>query len=265
MSQRVVPRGANRSDRRVTTLVFDLDDTLLDWSAPTVSWPDVQQERARHLVHYLAELGVAAPPARALGEALSAKIQEVWDEARIDWTAARLDDALARALAVYGIDAGSLDGEALLRAYRWEPIPGVVPFPDAHAVLDELQRRGFRLGLITNSFTPMWMRDIELAAHGLLDYFPVRLSSGDVGYIKPHPAIFRRALALLGASAAEAVYIGDRPAHDVAGANEVGMISVLMRPPHLDRELGDAVPDYTITSLSQLLPLADAWSAVEAG
>jgi putative hydrolase of the HAD superfamily len=105
----------------------------------------------------------------------------------------------------------------------------------------------------------MWMRDIELEAYGLLEYFPVRITSGDTGYMKPHPAIFQHALDLLGVPADEAAYVGDRPANDIAGANAVGMFSILMSPPHLERELGDAVPDVTIGSLSELLDLVDGW------
>lgn len=244
-----------RAPRELTTVIFDMDDTLIDWSQRTMPWDSFQRVRAEGLLAWLADQGARVPEVGAFAGTLSLKVQEVWDEAKRDWSAARLDEALARSLDVHGIDAASLDSAAMLRAYNWEPIPGVVPFPDAHDVLEALRRRGFRLGLITNSFTPMWMRDIELEAYGLLEYFPVRITSGDTGYMKPHPAIFQRALDLLGVSPYEAAYVGDRPANDIVGANEIGMFSIFMSPPHLERELGDVVPDVTIGSLSELLDL----------
>ncbi len=54
-----------------------------------------------------------------------------------------------------------------------------------------------------------------------------------------------------------AVFVGDRPKNDIAGANAVGLVSVLMDPPHLARDLNGVVPDYTIPCLTDLLPILD--------
>jgi FMN phosphatase YigB (HAD superfamily) len=101
------------------------------------------------------------------------------------------------------------------------------------------------------------MRDIELAEFNILHYFDARVTSGDIGYLKPHPQIYRRILEMLNVRPDQAVFVGDRPANDIAGANEVGLISVLMAPPHLERDLNGVVPDYTISTLSELLPLLE--------
>jgi len=93
--------------------------------------------------------------------------------------------------------------------------------------LDELRSRGIRLGVVTNSSQPMLLRDHELRQHGLLPYFPdCRLAAADVGYLKPHPRIFRCALERIGVAPAEAVFIGDNPIADVSGALGVGMRAV---------------------------------------
>ncbi|MCA9939588.1 MAG: HAD family hydrolase [Anaerolineales bacterium] len=245
-------------NKTVTTVIFDLDDTLLDWSQGTLNWRAFQQARAAGVHAYLRDLGYELPPLADFSQGLIQFIEAVWDEARVDWTAARIEDALNYTLRACGIDMGQFDEMALLQAYDWQPIPGVVPFPDAHEVLTTLRRRGYRLGLITNSFTPMWMRDIELEIYDLLEFFPVRITSGETGYMKPHPAIFQRALTMLDTAPDEAMYVGDRPAHDVIGAKNAGMTSVLIRPPHLDRALNGVTPDYTITYLSELLDILPA-------
>lgn len=245
-------------DKEITAVIFDLDDTLLDWSQGTLNWRDFQQARAAGVHAYLQGMGYRLPPLADFGQTLLQSIQAVWDEAKKDWVAARLEEALRRTLFIYGIEMSRLAPLPLLRAYNWEPIPGVVPFPDAHEVLTELRQRGYQLGLITNSFTPMWMRDIELRAYALLEFFPVRITSGETGYMKPHPAIFQRALDLMGVTAAQAMYVGDRPAHDIAGANDAGMTSVLIRPPHLDRALDGVTPDYTIRHLHELCEILAA-------
>ena len=134
-------------------------------------------------------------------------------------------------------------------------LPGVKTFEDTLDVLEQLKNDDYKIGLITNAMQPMWMRDIELRHFGILDYLDARLTSGDVGFMKPHPFIYWRALELLDVEPETAVFVGDRPANDIAGANEAGLISVLMAPPHLDRELGEVRPNYTITKLTELLPI----------
>lgn len=142
-----------------------------------------------------------------------------------------------------------------VRAYDWGLIPGVVPFDDTLSVLEHLKNDGYKLGLITNAMQPIWMRDIELRAFGILDYLDVRLTSGDVGFMKPHPFIYWQALELLEVKPEESIFVGDRPANDIAGANDAGLTSVLMAPPHLNRELNGVRPNFTISSLSELLPI----------
>jgi putative hydrolase of the HAD superfamily len=53
-------------------------------------------------------------------------------------------------------------------------------------------------------------------------------SSASIGYEKPHPAIFRRALAAIPA-AGPVWMIGDNPVADVAGAEALGLPAILVR------------------------------------
>lgn len=154
-----------------------------------------------------------------------------------------------------GLNKAQFNLETVLQAYDWQTVPGVEPFNDTLSVLETLKTAGYKIGLITNAMQPMWMRDIELQAYGILDYLDARLTSGDVGFMKPHPFIYWRALELLDVQPEEAIFVGDRPANDIAGANEAGLTSVLMSPPHLNRELNGVRPNFTITTLTELLPI----------
>lgn len=248
-------------ERRITTILFDLDDTLLDWSEAKGVWEGFLHQRAQGVYSYLVEMGYSVPAHDEFAIIIRQQIKIIWDEARNTLGGASLTDALHRTLAVCEIDPAGVNIHALLEAYGWDLIPGVRPFADTHSTLETLRQQGYQLGLITNTFTPMWMRDKELQALGLLDYFPVRVTSGDTGYIKPHPAIFWRALGALGALPERSVYVGDRPANDIVGAKEVGMVSVLMSPAHvipLQQEWAGVPADYTINSLSELLPLLES-------
>ncbi|MFW6070182.1 MAG: HAD family hydrolase [bacterium] len=244
-------------ERRIDAVIFDLDDTLIDWSQPALTWDEFTRPMVDNVYGHLQESGYTLPPPDEFFTITRGCIERVWDDAREEWAGASLDKALGMALSACNIPVDEVDMEQVLRAYTWRPMPGVERYDDAIDVLETLRERGYKIGLVTNSFLPMWMRDVELRHYDLLDYFDARLTSGDSGYLKPHPAIYEHMLELLDVDAASAVFVGDRPRHDIAGANEVGLVSVLIDPPHLERELDGIVPDFTVTTLSELLPVLE--------
>jgi putative hydrolase of the HAD superfamily len=100
-----------------------------------------------------------------------------------------------------------------------------VPYPDAAPALAELHARGHALVVVSN-----WDCSLAdwLGPAGLLDHVQAIVTSAEVGAAKPDPAIFERALALAGASAAGAVHVGDSVDNDVAGARAAGIRPVLV-------------------------------------
>ena len=99
--------------------------------------------------------------------------------------------------------------------------------PDAEGALRLARGAGLRTGVISNSNGTI--RTI-LTSVGLAAHLDVVLDSGEEGVEKPHAAIFERALARVGVSAAEAAYIGDLYSIDVLGARRAGLRAVLMDP-----------------------------------
>jgi FMN phosphatase YigB (HAD superfamily) len=51
--------------------------------------------------------------------------------------------------------------------------------------------------------------------------------------------------------------VGDSPRHDIAGANETGLFSILHAPPGLVRERHGIEADFEIGALVELLPILD--------
>ena len=96
---------------------------------------------------------------------------------------------------------------------------------DVLPMLRILKARGLIMGLISNID-----RDIRPVCRelGLDPYLVHVVTSRDVGSEKPRPPIFLAALREAGVRAAEAVYVGDQPDCDVAGARGVGMTPVLI-------------------------------------
>jgi putative hydrolase of the HAD superfamily len=109
--------------------------------------------------------------------------------------------------------------EALLDALRFRP------FPEVPAALRELREQGAKLVVVSN--WDVSLHD-QLAATGLAELVDGAVSSAELGVGKPNPAIYTRALELAGASAAEAVMVGDSLDTDVAGAQEAGLHAVFV-------------------------------------
>lgn len=239
--------------RRIQAVIFDLDDTLIDWSGESISWDEFTRPKNNAVYDYLVAQGFDLTYSQDdFSARLRTLISETWAEAKTSWRGVSFIRVLRQLCQEAGANLSQIDIQVLLQIHNWEPFPGVKLFADTLPILDDLQHQGYYLGLITNSHLPMWMRDIELEYYGLLSYFPARITSGDTGYMKPHPAIFWRMLGMLGLEPHQAIYVGDRPANDVAGANEVGMVSVWLDLPHLKRELEGIQPNFTITQLREL-------------
>jgi putative hydrolase of the HAD superfamily len=247
----------SREGKRIQAVVFDLDDTLIDWSQPEKSWDEYTRPMTDNLHKHLATAGYELPERDAFFQCLRQEVEHEWTKARENWMGASFSEVLRRTLQVCNIDESQVDLEELMRVYDWQPMPGVVLYEDALDVLAQLRQHSYKLGLITNSFLPMWMRDVELRHYNLIDLFDARLTSGDAGYMKPHPAIYHRLLEMLGTTPEQSVFVGDRPQNDIAGANEAGMISVLIDPPHLEREVNEHEPDFTIERLSELIDVLE--------
>jgi len=139
-------------------------------------------------------------------------------------------------------------GEMLLNDYRAGFARACVLFPDAVSTLSRLRASGLRLGLITNGSLRMQSRKLEcLALAPLVD--TVLISDAE-GVSKPDCRIFHRALERLDIAAAQAVFVGDHPDLDVAGARAAGMQAIWRRDPHVS---GIVEADGVIDELGDLI------------
>jgi putative hydrolase of the HAD superfamily len=99
-----------------------------------------------------------------------------------------------------------------------------VPMRGLHETLTELKTAGYQLGIITNGKSE-GQRD-KIRALGIEHFFDCIVASGDIDIKKPDPRIFSTALNLLGCEPHEAIFVGDHPINDYAGAKAVGMTPI---------------------------------------
>ena len=213
---------------RLRAVLFDMDDTLIDWQQVRLSWREIEQPHLSNVRDWLRQAGHRCDfQLDELVDAFSGRHYSAWIQAGETLQAPYMPAILVDSLRELGVDCRALDEAALLRAFAWRAAPGCRVFPDVPPALDILAAAGLRLGIVTNASQPMLMRDAELEQHGLLAYFPdCRIAAADTGRLKPHPQIFACALAKLGTSATETVFVGDRWSADVEGALGAGMRAV---------------------------------------
>jgi len=127
--------------------------------------------------------------------------------------------------------------------------------PDVVRTLENLQRPGLRLGLVSNAAYLPRLMEAQLTALGLASYFTGVTFSSEIGVRKPHPAIYQDALAKLGVEASKAVFVGDRVREDVQGPKSLGMRAVLTREFRQEEDAGAA--DFVIDRFGELPAVLD--------
>lgn len=165
-------------------------------------------------------------------------------------------EAVAGFLAAFGAHAAPGEGERFYTAQRELGSALAHPRPGALDTLRALRERGLHVGIVSNidddQFHPLLRR------LGLESCADASTSSEEAGSCKPDRGIFLRALAKAGDPRPEDVlFVGDTPEQDVAGANALGLESVL-----LSRDPGAATgphrPRHVIVELRELLALVPA-------
>src|SRR5207244_8741837 len=98
----------------------------------------------------------------------------------------------------------------------------VRPYDGVVAAVRALRHTGKTLGLVTSKMRSGALRGLKVA--GLEDAFAAIVGADEVTHPKPHPEPVLKALELLAAPAAGAVFIGDSR-HDIACGRAAGVKS----------------------------------------
>lgn len=107
----------------------------------------------------------------------------------------------------------------------------------------------YKLHILSNGFTEMQYTKMESAGISF-GHFENIILSDKVGVNKPHPDIFRFALAKTGAKANETIMIGDNILTDIKGALDSGIDQIWYNPE--DKSPKGFKPTYTVMKLSEI-------------
>jgi putative hydrolase of the HAD superfamily len=131
-------------------------------------------------------------------------------------------------------------------------VPMMQMEPYVPKLLKQLKTEGkYKIGVISNFAHPPALKK-TLERFEIAKYFDALTISGEVGWRKPNPRIFKKALRSLNVKSSETVFIGDSPHHDVEGAKNIGMRTILVKKASIseDEEFGN--PDICISELTEL-------------
>jgi pyrophosphatase PpaX len=209
----------------LTTFLFDLDGTLLDSI-------DLILRSYRHTMRV--HRGIE-PPDDVWMQGLGTPL---WVQFR-HWTE----------------DPGEIEAMvATYRAYNMEHHDTLArPYEGVVDAVNKLQAAGRRLGLVTSKMRSGALRGLQLL--GLEHAFDAIVAADEVTHPKPHPEPVLKALDLLAAPPAEAVFIGDAR-HDIACGRAAGVKTAAVLWGPFDRaHLADLAPDYWLEKPEDLSTL----------
>jgi HAD superfamily hydrolase (TIGR01549 family) len=226
---------------RITTVLFDLDDTLFDHAgtaraalaASTHQLPFADKIVLDELYNRYSELLEEMHPLVLAG-------QYSYLEAR------RL--RFQRLLAPYGALTSDVEADEFAQFHYTHYRNLRQPIEGALALLEALKPH-YRIGIVTNNRTAE--QEDKLDYLGMTHLVDALITSEDVGAPKPDPRIFAVALQRLNAEAAATVMVGDNWTADVLGAIAMGI-----RPVWLNR-FGAARLLTDVEEVTSFEPLAE--------
>jgi len=203
----------------ITTVVFDLDDTLYDEI-------DYCHSAFRAVARFL---GKVAP---------TACYDDVFACLWRHFTAGNRTRTFDAALKELGIPCDESRIAQLVEVYR-NHRPDIELPADSRTMLDALQSR-YTLALLTDGFLPA--QKLKVAALGIESRFRAIVYTEELGrsFWKPSSAGFERLAQTLGTAPDRMAYVADNESKDFIAPNRLGMLTIqVVRPRGLHADPGD--------------------------
>jgi len=219
----------------ITTVIFDLDDTLFDEI-------DFCRSGFQAAARYIA----------TLSDAYSAEhiFAVIWDS----FISGDCGSTFNVALTKLGISYDARVIHNLVEIYRTHP-PTITLPPESRVTLNELKDK-YTLALLTDGFLPT--QRLKVQALGIEHYFKAIVYTEELGreHWKPSPRGFEKLMETLSARPEQTVYVADNETKDFIAPNRLGLVTIqLLRPSGLYRQpspLPEAAPKLKIDRIDEL-------------
>ncbi len=231
--------------RTLDTILFDLDDTLHDDTA-------AYQEAARIVARDVGRHATIDPS--ALVQAYIVEAQTFWKKLSVEHLSMGITDTRAQlwadALAAVGITDLTL-AERCATDYTRYRAEVLELSPGSLECIEALRARGCKLGIVTNGFAAT--HHDKIARLGLTPLFDALFIADEMGMVKPDPAVFVHACAVLGSIPERTAMVGDRYDRDIVGAKSIGLFTVLIDVHSIPVPDGAINPDAVVKSIDDVL------------
>jgi HAD superfamily hydrolase (TIGR01549 family) len=227
----------------VDVVLMDVGGTL---------WPDVWPDRPADLDERIDRLtsvvagALSADDARRLAVYLGDQAPLLSSGERQD-----MDGAIVKALKKLDLRGTDLEPRAIRRAMCLPAHGHIELLPGAARLLSQLAATNIRVVLVSNA---LW-RDgatyiSDFDSFGLGQTISAAISSVDVGYRKPHPAMFDAALTCAAAPAERCAVVGDSELNDIIPGRALGYMTVRVA---IQEPLpAESVADHVVGSLDRV-------------
>ena len=226
---------------------FDWAYTLVDLGKEDDRLP------LRKVFRYLNSKNLPLPDFEDFLEQLRKIFHPMIENSRITNQEAQFEIALKKLIYQFDISLNEdFSLKKLLEIYYMEVYSERKLYPEVISVLNSLKSIGVRMGVVSNTTNPRFMKENEMKAAGLEPFFDFAIYSSDTPYRKPHPSIFQLAIESLKLKPEEILFVGDNIRLDIVGAQNVGMKSAWINRERKTNSI-DGEPDYELHSLIDLL------------
>lgn len=160
-------------------------------------------------------------------------------------------DAWTKGLLELGIDDAEFGyelGERFVEERKKSPFL----YEDTLAVLDELKGK-YQLVLLTNGSPSLQILKLTISPE-IPPYFDHIIISGDFGRGKPDPSLFEYMMEKAGITAEQGIMVGDNLNTDILGSSRIGMRNVWINREGKTNET-NVTPTYEVSSLTEFLEL----------
>ena len=241
----------------IQAVIFDLGGTLIDWP----DWDEDILRRWGLSYDYLTSMLPANgwSTREAYVQAMRAAERDHWQLVVETQASSTPTDLLRNGFEHLGRAASEEELLVALDGYARAVNGWAIVFPDATRTLEELRRRGYRLGLLSNTWWAAAWHNAELAAHGLAPLLDEVVYTSDLSHSKPHPSTFLEVTRRLDVDPKRCVMVGDRLIDDISGSLGVGMRGVWKKTDYPWPRPEHIVPSAVISQLAELLPLVQEW------
>lgn len=232
----------------IKALIFDLDDTLYDLSVPFLRAYDVCFADTYGLQHKI--------PRKELFIDMRTHNNEIYDKTQTG-------EITAEEMYVYRITKAMEDfGVTISREEALNFQDVYHEFQHELALTDNMRQfltfavtRELKLGIISNG--PGGHQRDKMRSLGVTKWIPKEniIISGDIGVMKPDPAIFRVAQRQMNLSPEDSWYVGDAFDRDVEGAAGAGWHTIWINRRHYTKPDSAVSPDHTVYSEEELTAL----------